>query len=188
MEQEESRGQTQQCRYCGTDNKVGDALCKSCKSPLTAYAGQITGEASGNQEQRQREVALLSSHPLSVKLMVGFQVLYALMGPLAKVIRGFASQPKVNEEGTNYVSASFGSVGPILTALFLVPIALALFVLAWGTWTQRSWAWIPSLVVVILVGVGAALSFSFLSVFWIGMAGVLLFFWFKPEIRKWFGA
>lgn len=180
MEQEKT------CPHCGTSNRAGRALCAQCNFPLTAYAGDLTGESY--QGKLAGQVALLEQRPPVIPIVAVGLVLLAIVGPLLTAARAFQTQPKVNEEGTNYVAASFGSVGPIMQAFVLVPVALLFLVVAWGIWTQRPWGWPAGLVTLGLLAVRSVLSITALpSLLLLIACGVLAWFWLRPTTKAWFG-
>jgi hypothetical protein len=173
------------CPNCGTKNEAGRSLCEQCNTPLTAYAGQLTGESY--QGRLADQVARLEQRPLPVTGMTVFLLIYALFWPIASVIGAFNARVKINAEGTNYLAASFSAIGPFLSALILLPIAGALCFLAWATWAQRPWAWNLCLAVVGLFGVLGLLKFSLLGFVWGFVAVGLTVVWLRPDTRAWFG-
>ena len=184
----QSSPETRQCPHCGTVNDIANALCERCKTPLTAYAGQLTGEAY--QGRLAGQVALLERQPPVVIAMAIFNVLFAVFWPLATVMRSFQATPHVNEEGTNYAAAAFTTIGPILSAILLVPIALAILVLAWATWAQRTWAWTVNAFFLGGIALLAILKFSTshtLAFIYAGLACGLAYFWFQQKTKAWYG-
>jgi hypothetical protein len=131
---------TQQCPHCGTVNEVGRARCANCQSPLTAYAGQITGLEESRQGRLAEKVRALDTRPPVIGVMVAFQGFLALWS-LWAVLSAFTARPRMNAEGTNYIGAAVGSIGPLFTAIVLIPIAIALGINGWGIWTQQPWGW-----------------------------------------------
>jgi hypothetical protein len=180
-------GQTRQCPNCGAANSIDSALCENCRAPLTAYAGQLTGQGESAQGRLAGQVAQLETRPPGVVAMTVFDVLFAGFWPLRSVAGAFLAKPRLNAEGTNYLGAAFGTVGPVLAAIVLIPLALALFGLAWMTWTQRPWTWTANLAALGLFALLALLHFSPLSVVWLAAAGALAYLWFRPETKAWFG-
>src|SRR5262245_57107942 len=114
--------ETQQCPHCGTPNEIGLARCANCQSPLTAYAGQVTGLGEAEQGRLAEKVKLLNTRPPVIGAMTGFDIFVALFWPLAAVVHAFAVRPTVNAEGTNYIGAAVGSIGPIFTAMLCIPL------------------------------------------------------------------
>lgn len=126
---------TIQCPNCGTPNDTGAALCKACMNPLTAYSGQLKGETY--QGRLVKQVAYLDTRPPAVIAMTVLDIVFALFWPLRMVFASFAARQTTNAEGTNYVASAFGTIGPILSAILLIPAAILLGVVAWAAWTQR---------------------------------------------------
>jgi hypothetical protein len=180
--------ETQQCPHCGTPNDIGRSLCENCQTPLTAYAGQLHGQAY--QGRLAEQVALLNTRPPVVVGMTVFHVLLVVFWPLARVVGAFASRQQTNAEGTNYIASAFSSIGPILQAIVFVPIALALIVLAWATWTERTWAWTVNAFALAAFALFAILKYPsahLQAILYVGLAGGLAFFWFRPQTRGWYG-
>jgi len=179
---------TRQCPNCGTANPVGNALCSNCHTPFTAYAGQITGERY--QGKLAGQVSDLETRPPGVIGMAVFNVLLALFWPLWRVIAAFAAKQTTNAEGTNYLQSAFGTIGPMLLAAFLIPVAIALGILAWATWTQRTWTWNVNAVVLGIFGVVALFQFPAahaVACLKLAVVVVLGFLWFQAKTKAWFG-
>jgi hypothetical protein len=171
-------------------NEEGRALCANCQTPLTAYAGQLRDAPESSGGKLAAQVAHLNTRPPIIGAMALFDVLFALFWPLAFVVGAFAARQQVNGEGTNYIFAAIGTVGPALAALVLIPAALALCALAWATWTQRPSAWIGNAYTLGAFALLALRKFPnapIMSLVWIGVAGVLAYVWFRPETKAWFG-
>ena len=174
---------TIQCPNCGTPNDTNAALCKACMNPLTAYSGELKGETY--QGNLVKQVAYLDTRPPAVIAMTVLDVAFALFWPLRIVLHNFAAKPTTNAEGTNYVASAFGTIGPILAALLLIPAAVALCVAAWGAWTQRPWAW--------MVNFGVLIVFTLLNlrpspVALLAVAAIAIgVFWMLPRSKGWYG-
>lgn len=174
---------TIQCPNCGTPNDTGQSLCKACMNPLTAYSGELKGET--HQGKLAGQVAYLETRPPAVMAMTVLDVVFALFWPLRKVFTSFAARPTTNAEGTNYVASAFGTVGPILAAALLIPVAIALVFVAWATWTQRPWAWMVNLGVLIVFAL-LNLKPSPVALFAVA-AGVIGVLWMMPRTKGWYG-
>ncbi len=182
--------ETRQCPNCGLDNSIDRALCVSCLTPLTQYAGDLDGQGTSNGVLAA-QVAALEVRPPVVAAMTVFNALFAVFWPLTFVMGAFVARQKVNAAGTNYLGAALGAVGPVLAALILLPVALGLGVLAWATWTRQQWAWNMNAGVLGLFGLLALFRFGsapILAFLYLGLACGLAFYWFKPVTKAWFGA
>src|SRR5512143_3699501 len=146
------------CPHCEIPNEDGAAVCSSCGTPLTAYGNQITGEVS---EATRARAAKLAIRPAVVPFAAAFCAFAAVAGPLWRVMSLFLSRVTTNPEGTNYLSAAFGAVGIAFSAMVLVPLAIALLLVAWGVMTQRTWAWGAVLALLFLVLVTAFRGYFF---------------------------
>jgi MFS family permease len=125
-----------------------------------------------------------------VSIMAGFHIFFALFWPLASVLGAFATRIKVNEEGTNYLAASFGSIGPIFTAVVCVPFFAGFLIVAWGAFTQRDWGYHGSFGVLGLFGVLALMKFGSapaLTLFWLVLVVTGVVFWLKSDVKAWYG-
>src|SRR5689334_10026602 len=107
--------ETRQCPNCGLENDLGRSVCANCQTPLTAYSGQLRGEAY--QGKLAAQVAQLETRPPVVMAMVAAIVLFTLFWPLASLVTAFVHREATNAEGTNYLASAFGAIGPILTAI-----------------------------------------------------------------------
>lgn len=174
---------TIQCPNCGTANDTGAALCKACMHPLTAYSGQLKGETY--QGKLVKQVAYLDTRPPAVIAMTALDVVFALFWPLRTVFANFASRPTTNAEGTNYVASAFGTIGPIFSAMLLIPTAIVLGFLAWAAWTQRPWAWMANLGVLIVF---ALLNLRPTPAALFAVAAIVIgVFWMMPRTKGWYG-
>ena len=118
--------------------------------------------------------------------MTLFQALTALT-LVGKVISGFASQQRVNEEGTNYIGAALGSIGPIFMAIILVPAAVGILYLCYQTWSQQEWAWIAGVYFSVAIVIVSLWLLHVLGVFILLGVGALLFFWNGTQTKTWYG-
>lgn len=177
------------CPHCQNENEEGAALCEYCGEPFTAYAGQLTGEAS---EATFAKLRRLSYRPPVIPGATALLVLIALFGPFSAVLGRFASRTVTNAEGTNYAGAAFCAVGIALTALFMIPIGIAFLYLAWATWTRATWVWTVDMVVfigaVLLALTGHLASLALLNLPLAVASIAALVFWFRQDTRDWFGA
>jgi hypothetical protein len=174
---------TIQCPNCGTPNDTSAALCKACMNPLTAYSGELKGESY--QGKLVKQVADLETRPVSVIAMTVLDVVFALFWPLRMVITNFANRPTTNAEGTNYVASAFGTIGPILSAILLIPAAILLGIVAWAGWTQRPWAWAANFAVLIVF---ALLNLHKSPAALFAVAAIVIgVFWMMPRTKGWYG-
>lgn len=178
----------QQCAHCGTINATGVALCANCHMPLTAYGGQVTGLETAPAGKRAERVQALTHRPSVIYWAAGFNLFVALCWPVATLIRTIIHRPQVNEEGTNYIVAALGALGPIFSTALLLPLTLLLLAVAWGIGTQQPWAWRANLAVLggFALFMLTRISMAPISLIWLATAGVLAFFWLQPRTRAWF--
>ncbi len=175
------------CPNCRTENPHGNARCSVCAMPFTTYAGQLTDERY--QGNLAAQVSKLDKRPLMVGVMAGFHIFFALFWPLASIIGAFATRVKVNEEGTNYVAASFGSIGPIVITMICLPFFVAFLIVAYGAWTQRDWGYWGSaggLGLFILLELSKFGAAPGLAMFWIVLAIVGLALWLQRTVKAWY--
>lgn len=179
---------TIQCKHCGEVNDTGTSICVNCLTPLTAYGGQV-GQAQDYEAKLATQVAALDQRPPVIAAAVIFELLYALAVPLWTVIGSWTAKPQVNEEGTNYLQASSGALVPIFQTLFLVPVAIALCVVAFFTWSQRDWAWKANHVVFGVIALTPILLHGFAPATWFWIVLVLVFevLWNQHAVKEWFG-
>lgn len=179
---------TKTCPHCGEANDPGRATCVNCGTPLTAYGGQV-GQNDNFERKLAAQVKALDTRPLVVSAMAIFQLLFALFWPVAVVMASFAAQPHTNAEGTNYLAAAFGAIGPFFVSITMLPVAVLLCFLAYASWTQRPWAWSVALGVPALAVMVAYVRYGFgLWLFvWGGAAVVLTYLWLQSRTKNWYG-
>lgn len=175
------------CPHCGTPNPEGVSICEACLEPLTAYGGEVTGIASQSAVEAGRRLAV---RPAIVPFAVALDVATALAGPIASVAGRFSARPQVNQEATNYLSAAFGALGVTFYAAAVLPVAIVLLLVAWGCFTQQTWAWKANAAVLVAGAVwglthmvGNAAAFICLVAFVVIGVG-----WFRGSVREWYGA
>ncbi|HLK58991.1 MAG TPA: hypothetical protein VKU00_20695 [Chthonomonadaceae bacterium] len=178
---------TIQCPNCGEVNDAGNAVCKNCHSPFTAYGGQLTGERY--QGRLAEQASATQGHPPIVMVIAAFNLAFALF-VLGLAVRHFQDRPTINEEGSNAINVATSTFGAIVWAIFLVPLALALIGLAVATWTQRTWTWTANAVGVGVFAFLCLFAFGFSTVpkvICVGIALILGVLWFLPKTKAWFG-
>ena len=179
---------TIQCPHCGTQNSSERSLCVNCQSPLTAYSGQLTGEAY--EGKLAGKVAQLETRPLSVYLMMAFLTVVAIGWPLRNIVLAFMARTGLNAENTNYLATAFGSIAPIMTTIVMLPLAGVLAWIAWQCYAQMPQAWKLSLISVVAFATFVALrfhDFKAWTIFWLAVVGALAYLWLRPNTRAWFG-
>lgn len=82
--------------------------------------------------------------------------------------------------------------GIILPYTFPVHIVLAIawFVLAWGLWTGRGWAWIITLILAIISAIFniiSIISMNFGSIFSLIVNIIIIYYLYRPNVRAYFG-
>lgn len=177
------------CPHCDNENPEGTACCLACDTPLTAYAGQGTGEVSAATLERLRN---LSRRPPIVPIVVALDTLIAVIGPFGVLLIKFLGRTTTNVEGTNYVGAALGAVGVALMAMLMVPLGLFLIYLAWVTWTRASWAWLANAALLcgmaFLSLIGFFTPWMFFRLTLLILFAAAAWFWFQSDTREWFGA
>lgn len=180
---------TRQCPNCGAVNDIGFSMCQQCLTPLTAYAGQLAGETY--QGKLAAQVDALNHRPLVVAALAVFNILLALSAVGYAIGRILSTHHQ--GEGA-YLANAFSSIGAFLVALVMVPIAIALVIHAVATWTQRTWTWNTNLALLAVFGLFQLTQFHtpgfgmhLLTVLLLALAGVLVFLWYRPQTRAWFG-
>jgi hypothetical protein len=175
------------CPNCHAEVEEGLAVCSQCGAPLTAYGGQITGEV---RPETRAKAAKLAVRPPIVVVMAILDALVALLGPLGLAWVRITGRTQVSEDATNYIAAALGAVGAFAVAIVLIPLGLFLLVLAWATWTQKPWAWMANVVLLILMVLLAVRVFAAepgQALLRIGLCGAIAYFWFHPRTKEWFG-
>ena len=177
---------TRKCPHCGVVNDIDNAYCVNCNTPFTAYSGQLDGEAYNGKLAQQ--AALLNTRPVAVTGMTLFILLFAIFWPIFGLIHAYASHQAVNSGLTNYIGSAVSMVLPVLLTFVLIPCALALFYVAWATWSQASWAWLVDALILSVCAICCLLTLSsFKAIIFLILAAVLAGLWFRRETKAWFG-
>jgi hypothetical protein len=179
--------ETKKCPNCGLDNQIDRSICDNCYTPLTAYGKQV-GMVNDFESKLTKQVEALDERPKVVHVMAAFTALLALP-LLARVISGFRHQPTADPENVNAITTAFAAIGPLFYAVIFIPLAIALVVLAYFTWTQQPWTWTANLVVLGLTALLVLLIFhlSLAALFWLAVLGTLTYFWLTPDTKAWYG-
>jgi hypothetical protein len=178
---------TKKCPNCGLDNDIGRSVCANCTTALTEYGKQV-GMANDFERRLTKQVDALDDRPKVVHAMAIFTALLAL--PLfGDVINSFRNVPKPDPENINAITSAFAALGPIFHAVVFIPLAIALIVLAFFTWTQRPWTWMVNLVALGVTAAVIVVQFHFHLSMFIGLAliGTLAYLWLQPHTKAWFG-
>jgi hypothetical protein len=78
----------------------------------------------------------------------------------------------------------------IITSAIAIAIGIACFVLAWGLFRGKSWAWIITVILAIISVVFGIISIgggSFLNIINIIIGGVILYYLYRPNVKAYFG-
>jgi hypothetical protein len=180
--------ETIQCSHCGTMNDTKHSLCVNCQSPLTAYSGELRGETY--QGKLARQVERLQVRPLSVNLMAGFLIVVAVGWPLRAIVTALVNRAHLNVETTNYLASAFGTIGPIMIAIFCLPLAAILGWIAWSVLTQQPRAWQLSLVALCAFAIYIVIragEYRIWTVLWLGLPVGLAIAWLREPTKAWFG-
>ena len=147
----------------------------------------MTRPVSAATLAKARELAI---RPQAVLLLAGLDVAGALFWAFATAIGAFTARPELSADQTNYIGHAVGAVNVALTAGFMIPAGLALLVLAWGTVTQRSWAWTGNaalLAASILWSVIRFGSSPIWSLMKLGVCAASAWLWMQPKVKSWYG-
>jgi hypothetical protein len=160
---------------------------------MTAYSGQITGETY--QGKLAAQVAALNTRPLAVTAMVIFQLVFAIF-PLIIFAHYLPGPASANPDDAyqSSMSSAFHVVSAVVAGFVMIPLSVAMVWVAWATWAQRTWTYnavfAPLAVFVFIMCTKFQLPSTPLHIiagFSIAAAVVLVFFWFRPGTRAWFG-
>ena len=78
---------------------------------------------------------------------------------------------------------------PILGGIFVI-IGLSYFVVAYGLWNGRSWAWILTVLISalgIVVGLVSIIIGTGGSILYIIVNAIIIYYLFKPDVKAYFG-
>ncbi len=175
------------CKSCEAENDDGAAFCVNCAAPLTAYAGGSVADA--DPERTARKLAALRERPPVVPVVAAMDGVLAII-PVVLTLRTLASRPQLAEDGTNYIGHAFGGLTTIVTGSVMLPLAGALIVLAWGTMTQRSWAWYGNALIIALLALRAVFRIGhnpMVALPTLAAMALLGLGWMQTSVRRWYG-
>ncbi len=175
------------CSHCDADNDDASAFCHQCSNKLTAYAEVVIDQDKAAKLAKLNKVNI---RPAGVMAMAGATVALAVFGPFGKFASMFFARPAVREDGMNYAASAFSAVNVTLAGIFFIPVGIFLLILAFSTWTQRSWAYHANTVLLGLVGLSCITGFWPGGIWrWILLVATaaFAFLWFRTENREWFG-
>lgn len=173
------------CPSCDADNDEGRAVCSACGEPLTPYAVAVPADGMGAHASTKAREPI--RRPVAVMVALAVDLLAAAIAIFC-AFRALTSVPSLTEDATNYLSRAFGGLYGVVSATFFLAVAGGCLLLAWGTIDQRTWAWYAHAAIVGLAFLWLMVSGGILGV----LAGVVViggaaWFWFLPEVRRWFG-
>jgi TRAP-type uncharacterized transport system fused permease subunit len=175
------------CPACKAENDEGAAFCAECAAPLTAYAGSAVADA--DPARTARRLAEVSRRPAVAPVMAAVNILGAVWFAIS-ALRALAARPSLSEDATNYLVHAFGGLQAIVLAAFMVPMALAMLLLAWGSLTQRAWAWYGNAALLALAALVTLSRYSIHRLLWVlAFVGVvaLAYGWLQTPVRRWYG-
>jgi hypothetical protein len=122
---------------------------------------------------------------IAVLLIIGGAL--GVLGGLAGLFLGAA----VGVAGGSGEAAAAGGLVALLSIVAIV-LSLVNFVIAYGLWTLKPWAWIATLVlegISILLSLGNVVSGNGAggAVFGIAIAGVIIYYLMQPNVKQAFG-
>ncbi|MCS7145881.1 MAG: hypothetical protein RMJ28_05020 [Nitrososphaerota archaeon] len=130
------------------------------------------------------------TRPVGITILAVLEIIGGIIGLLgAAVFLAFgALAGVVAGEGLGPLGGLFAALGGIVGGLLLV-LALVSFLLAYGFWTGKGWAWILGIIFSIIgIVVGVVTIFGDLSgIVSIVINGLILFYLFRPNVKAWFG-
>ncbi len=154
---------------------------------MTAYAGNAIADA--DPARTAQRLAELRVRPSAVGVVATLDGVLAVV-PVMVALRAMATRPQLSEDATNYIGHAFGGLSAIVTGAVMLPLAGALMGLAWGTITQRSWAWYGNTALIGLLALRTvglithnpivALP-TLIAMAWLG------FGWIQRPVRRWYG-
>ena len=189
-----SLADTVKCPNCGLDNDVSFSLCQQCLTPLTAYSGQLNGEAY--QGKLATQVKALNVRPQAVTVAAVFDVLFAVFTPIVIFIHSLPHQVTSDPDLAyqNTLSTAFGAVSAVITGIITFPIAIAICIHAWYLYRQRTWCWSVQLALIAVFAIRSCLIFKapdtfshLLAAGYLVFCAVFVALWTRPQVKAWYG-
>jgi hypothetical protein len=122
--------------------------------------------------------------------MVATDIVVAIFWPIALTLRAFAARTVLDPDATNYVGHAFSGLNAFLTAGVMLPLAAGLCLVAWGSATQRAWAWyvnVGLMGLVALHGLSSLGSAPLKGLLLLVVACTLGTLWLRGDARRWYG-
>jgi hypothetical protein len=144
-------------------------------------------------------IILLSAGILSIYIVTTLvnQVTETLDENLTAILGNLSSEFGDNLTGGIQTSSQFpGSLENSLVTAALVAsavgiaIGIAFFVLAWGLFTGKKWAWIITVILAIIsvvFSIFALVGGGFINIINIIIGGVILYYLYRPNVKAYFG-
>jgi hypothetical protein len=105
----------------------------------------------------------------------------------------FGGNLTVGDQTSSMVTASIANtlvtIAMIASAVGIA-IGIACFALAWGLFGGKSWAWIITVILAIITivfGIFALVGGGFVNIINIIIAGVILYYLYRPNVKEYFG-
>jgi hypothetical protein len=175
------------CPSCDSPNDDGAAFCANCAAPLTAYSA--TSPADADPARTAARVAEMAERP-TISLVIAAADIVAALVPVVVTLRAVSAAPELSQDATNYMGHAFGGLRAVLTAAVMLPLAAGLAGLAWGTITQKAWAWsihVALFGLLALVSMVTLRSNPAVSLLELALVGAAAWQWFQPKVRRWYG-
>ena len=168
------------CPKCGTKMSEDSRFCPSCGNDLKAPSA-VTQPTYRQEPIKQR--------PTGVSILAVLQILggifFSGFGIILLILGGFVgiagSIPDFPVFPAFFAGAILGIIGGIMTILGILG-----FVVAYGYWNGRGWAWTLGMIITALGLIMGLLSLPE-SIIGLLIDGLIIYYLTRPHVKKWFG-
>lgn len=91
---------------------------------------------------------------------------------------------------TDNSGAGVAAAGVIAIGVIIIALGIASFVVSWGLLKGKPWAWLITVIIAIIsiiMSIVSIISANFANIISLIIYGVVLYYMYRPEVRKYFG-
>lgn len=175
------------CARCGASLPPAAAFCTGCGEPAAAPAPHAPAPASAPAARGARPVGvtLIGVATICVGGLIALAIpfVFALFAAGAGIAGAF---------GDGFFAALAGAFALFWIAVLLVVALLAGLAIATGVGVLRGAAWAYWAMIVLMAlqalsGVGQLASQDFQGVLALAVAGLVIWYFLRPDVKRWFG-
>lgn len=178
------------CPSCGSPASASASFCAKCGASLATPPSGPLGSAPAAPYLAPPPAAAPVVRPIGVTVVGIVTFVAAAFIAFGALVLFLGSHWIASFIPVSEARGLFTVLGPLL-ALFVLGIAALVAATGWGLLKGHNWAWVVMLVLLglnALGGLGEVASQRFEGVLSILVSGLVAWYFFRPEVREWFGA